>query len=53
MGLPDIFTVKYTSEMIDEWLGIKKDNNPLILKQKDNKNDTTNNNSKNSKEIEQ
>ena len=53
MGLPDIFTVKYTDEMINEWLGIKKDDNPLILKQKDNNNDTANNNSKNLKEIEQ
>jgi hypothetical protein len=53
MALPDMFTTTYTNEMIDEWLGIKKENNNLSITTV--KNEDTNskiqNDSKNLKEI--
>ena len=51
MGLPDMFTTTYTNEMIDEWLGIKKDTKLISITTEQAQNNSKNTNST-QKEIE-
>ena len=51
MALPDMFTTTYTNEMIDEWLGIKKDTKSLSITKEEPNNSKNQNDSKNLKEI--